>query len=188
MLDTTHNETAPRAWQDMVRLGNVVLFRFPYAEANAPAEAPKARACLVLEVERRDSRIFAELVYGTSVDTAANRGDEIRVDRPEALAAAGLHRPTRFIATRRITVSLDNAGFVLNPRYPSPVLGRLAPADLARMNRVRARIEALRDVAAERRERRSRTATERGVIVERRPSRKALRARIAAAQGRRFGR
>jgi hypothetical protein len=59
---------------------------------------------------------------------------------------------------------------------------------MERMHRVRARIDALRDIAADRRrEHRSRTATEGGVIVERRPSRAALRARIAAAEGRRIG-
>lgn len=188
MLDMTLHAATPAAWQTSLRPGDIVLYRFPHAEEDASG-SPKSRTCLVLDVEHRNGRRFATLAYGTSATTAANRGEEIRVERPEALAAAGLDRRTRFVGARRVTVSLDHPGFDLNPRFGTPVLGRLDERDMARMNEVRARIHALRDIAAERRRARCRQRVSTpGPVVVIRPSRKALRARIAAAQGRRIAR
>jgi hypothetical protein len=137
------------AWGATLRPGHVVLFRFPCAEKH-PTEEPKRRTCLVLEVDDRDGRRFVELAYGTSAQTTANVGDEIHVIEPDDLAQAGVRRPTRFVCARRITVALDNPGWDINPAYPSPVIGRLAPMAASRMNAIRARIHALRDVAADR--------------------------------------
>ena len=141
----------------------------------------------MLEVERRSDGTYVELAYGTSADTSANRGEEIHVSRPEAMAAAGLHRRTRFVGARRVLVRVDHSGFDVNPRYGTPVLGRLDPRDMERMNCVRAHIKAFRDAAAEgccARQRRSVSTA--GLIVEKRGSRRALRERIATAQGRRI--
>lgn len=185
MLDMNPITTTTKPWQTNLRCGDVVLYRFPCAEADAP-ESPKCRPCLVLDVEHRGGQLYAELAYGTSENTTANRGYEVQISRPEAMAAAGLDRPSRFVGARRVTVSLEHSGFDLNPRYHGPVIGRLDAADRDRMNRVRARIHAERGIASDRRrERRNRYRTEAGVVVERRPSRKTLRARVAVAQGRR---
>jgi hypothetical protein len=99
MLDLHSNYTAPAAWQAGLGPGNVVLFRFPYAEPDA-AEPPKSRTCLVLEVERRSDGIYVELAYGTSADTDAIAlsaasvppGPNDWMRRPPAVGAAALAR------------------------------------------------------------------------------------------------
>lgn len=120
---------------------------------------------------------FATLAYGTTADSKANQGYETRVTRSEALAAIGLDKPTRFVGSRRITVSLNNPGFSLGERG-TPVLGQMIGAERERLNDVRARIFAEADMAAERhaerrRERRDRRkadrAPQRPVVELRRP-------------------
>lgn len=152
MFDMTPTRTAapPSDWRSLLQPGDVVLFRFPCAEPNPP-EPPKRRTCLVIEVEDRGGQRCAEIVYGTSADTAANTGDEIHVAAPEEIARAGLRKPTRFVCSRRITVSLDHPGWDLNPRHPSPIIGQLTLKAMTRLNAIRARIHALRDIAADRR-------------------------------------
>lgn len=89
--------------------------------------------------------------YGTSVDSRKNVGYEIDVSKPEAMAAAGVRKPTRFVCARRIIVTVDHPGRDLNPRHATPVIGRLAPEAMERMNAIRARIHAARDIIADRR-------------------------------------
>lgn len=133
-------------WTATLTHGDIVSFRFPVTETEGVF--PKARPCLVLDVEDRDGLRFLTLAYGTSIGTRANRGYEIRVNRAEDAAAAGLDRPTRFVGARRITVSVAHKGFCLHRELGTPVLGRLSGAAFERMNRVRARIHAERDIAA----------------------------------------
>lgn len=173
MFDATSTPASTTDWRDQVRTGDVVLFRFPTAEEDDAAV--KARPCLVLEVEDRAGRRFVEIAYGTSRKTAANRGAEIRVRQPEARAIAGLVAPTRFVGSRRLTVSVDSDRFDTNGGERSPIIGRLDEVLLERMHAVRARIQAMRDIVADRREqrRRERRASEaetsrRPFIVERR--------------------
>lgn len=141
----TRQITPALPWTATLTWGDIVSFRFPVAEEEGVK--PKARPCLVLDVEDRDGLRFATLAYGTSVGGTANRGFEIRVSRPEEAAAAGLDRPTRFVGARRITVSVAHPGFCMHRVLGTPVLGRLTGASVDRMNRVRARIHAERDIA-----------------------------------------
>lgn len=79
MLDTTSIPAAmTAAWRDHIRVGDVVLFRYPCAAA-ADIEAPKSRPCLVLDIETVGGLRYALLAYGTTAATNANRGYEIRV-------------------------------------------------------------------------------------------------------------
>ena len=75
------------------------------------------------------------------------------------LALAGVRKPTRFVCSRRIWVTLDHPGWDTNPAHPSPVIGHLAPAATRRMNAIRARNHALRDIAIDRRSSRRRDFT-----------------------------
>ncbi|MER2509256.1 MAG: hypothetical protein ABTQ27_10910 [Amaricoccus sp.] len=72
---------------------------------------------------------------------------------------AGLRRPTRFVCARRLWVSLDHPGWDVNPKHPTPVIGALTSEGMARLNAIRARIHALRDIAADRRASRRRDFT-----------------------------
>lgn len=135
-----------RPWTETLSHGDIVSFRFPIADENGAA--PKARPCLVLDIEEREGLHLVTLAYGTSAEGRANRGYEIRVACPEDAAAAGLDRPTRFVGARRLIVSLAHPGFHVSRSLGTPVIGRLPGIALARMHRVRARIHAERDIAA----------------------------------------
>lgn len=153
-LDTTLVTVAPRAdWKaDLVR-GDIVAFRFPTRDGTG---APKARPCLVIEVEMVGDTQLVTLAYGTSAPRGSDRRYEIRVDRDGEPEASGLNRPTRFQCALRLTVSTESGGFVLRPALRSPVIGRLIPRRIATMNSVRGRLHAEADIAAERRAERRR--------------------------------
>ena len=133
-------------WRSLIRPGDIVVYRFPVAEGPEASKAPKARPCLVMEIETLGGRPFATIAYGTSARSGANRGYEVPVLRAADHAAAGLHRPTRFVGFRRLLVSLQNGGFVTSAATGSPVIGRLSEGPLRRLDRVRARIQAERDM------------------------------------------
>lgn len=160
MLDTTTAllPTMTPAWRDHVAVGDIVSFHFPCATDDT-ATAPKARPCLVLDVETIHGQRYALLAYGTTATTGANRGYEIRVRSAEALTSGGLHKPTRFVAARRLLVPLDSGGFACCAGTGAPVLGRLTGETRERMHAVRARLHAERDIAADRRASRRRTGS-----------------------------
>ncbi|GHE01884.1 hypothetical protein U879_15595 [Defluviimonas sp. 20V17] len=150
MSDATTAEIAQTPatnWRDHLAWGDVVAFRFPHSERD-DSYRPKVRPCAVLDVVSFAGRRFATLAYGTTADSKANQDYETRVTRPEALAAIGLDKPTRFVGSRRITVSLNNPGFSLG-ECGTPMLGQMIGADRERLNAVRARLFAEADMAAE---------------------------------------
>jgi hypothetical protein len=155
MLDITTSTAPTPAWAKSLQPGDIVLFRFPCAEEN-PNEAPKSRTCLVLETETRGDEISIHLAYGTSANTRANVGNEIHIETPEDMAAAGVRKPTRVVCDRRTWVTPDQPGWDINSRHPSPVVGRLSPRGVAQMNAIRAKLQARRDFAAGRRSARGR--------------------------------
>ncbi|MCA0273078.1 MAG: hypothetical protein LCH69_13595 [Proteobacteria bacterium] len=165
---------ATAGWQSRLTHGDVVMFRYPVADGDG--ETPKPRPCLILDVVTIAGSTLVTLAYGTTACSSANRGYEIHVTRAEAMRAAGLHRPTRFVGARRITVTTGHPGFAEN-RAGTPVVGRLGELEFERLNAVRARIHAEADMAAERRATRRREGRQppaRPVSVEHRhPKRRA---------------
>ena len=133
-------------WRSRLRPGDIVVYRFPVAEGPTSSETPKARPCLVMEIETFGGRPWATIAYGTSARSKANRGYEVPVLRAADHTAAGLHRPTRFVGFRRLLVSLHSEAFVVHGATGSPVIGRLPEGPLNRLDRVRARIQAERDM------------------------------------------
>lgn len=115
-------------WQAQLRAGDVVTFKFPLAERGA-RRLGKTRPCLVLSVADHEGVRHALVAYGTTAETPANRGYDLPIDAPEAMAAAGLHRPTRFVGARRVLVPLTSPMFRPQPDTGSPILGRLAADD-----------------------------------------------------------
>ena len=134
MFDNIHETDT---WQDTLRRGDIVLFRFP--EVDSINSLPKIRPCLVLEVDSGDGDQKVTLAYGTTARTAANRGYEIWVKRRSSLAIAGLDHQTRFVGARTVFVSLDHADFDQGPRG-TPVIGHLDAYLIKRMHAVRARL------------------------------------------------
>lgn len=136
-------------WQHGLQRGDIVLFRFPIAEQGDAT--PKLRPCLVLEAGAFKNSRLVTLAYGTSARTPANRGYSVIVKRAAAMTAAGLTKPTRLVGARRITVSVDNPGFEPHRNSATPHIGRLDGPLLDRMDKIRARICAEADIAAENR-------------------------------------
>ncbi|MFW5867972.1 MAG: hypothetical protein ACOCX2_09165 [Armatimonadota bacterium] len=175
MLDTINTTlTMTPAWQEHVSHGDIVSFRFPLAE-EASAGRPKARPCLILDIETKGDQRYALLAYGTTSRRRSNVGYEVHVRRRVEYLAAGLDEPTRFVGARRLLVPLTHKGFVICRATGSCVLGRLEGAPFEAMNAVRGRIHAEHDIAAERRAQRRRShLRRREVAVERRGARKTV--------------
>ena len=175
MLDSIQTTLAMTpAWQDLITPGDIVSFRFPLAEEGHSGR-PKARPCLILDLEAHGGKRYALLAYGTTSRRRSNIGYEIHVRRRADYLSAGLNEPTRFVGARRLLVPLNHSGFSVCRATGSAVLGRLGGSGLAAMNAVRGRIHAERDLATYRRaERRSRTGMGRGrgFTVERRAPRR----------------
>ncbi|WP_432254386.1 hypothetical protein [Limimaricola sp. AA108-03] len=163
MLDSIQtNLTMTPAWQDHITAGDIVSFRFPLAEEGYTGR-PKARPCLVLDIEEHGGLRYALLAYGTTSRRQSNIGYEVHARRRAEYVPAGLNEPTRFVGARRLLVPLTNSGFCICQTTGSAVLGRLDGRPLAAMNAVRGRIHAERDIAADRRSgHRSSSRTARG--------------------------
>src|SRR6056297_1555879 len=161
MLDSiTSTLTMTAAWQDHLSYGDIVSFRFPLAEEGHTGR-PKARPCLVLEIETHGGERYALLAYGTTSRRRSNIGYEVHVRRKVDYLSAGLNEPTRFVGARRLLVPFDHSGFVICRATGAPVLGRLDGNPFDAMNAVRGRIHAERDIAADRRGRTRRGAARR---------------------------
>ena len=161
--------SAAATWQDNLQRGDIVCARFPVSDSDG--EPCKLRPCVVMEIGEIDGTKTAVIAYGTTSEGKANAGYEVRLRRPEVLKALGLYAPTRFVCSRRLIVSLDNAMFEAPKGRGTPVLGRLSGEELERLNALRARLQAEADIAAERRaerRKRHRTISVRGreVVVE----------------------
>lgn len=131
-------------WKTALAPGDVVRFRFPVAQCcdHDATAGPKLRPCLVLEVFELSGHRFVKLAYGTSANTKANKGCEVRVNQPDGCAAAGLYRPTRFVGARAILVSLDHSGFEPFGKSGSPLMGSLDSQLRTRLTDIRDRLRA----------------------------------------------
>ncbi|QAX28724.1 hypothetical protein [Leisingera sp. NJS204] len=185
MLDAIQtNLTMTAAWRDHISPGDIVSFRFPLPGEEHSGH-PKARPCLVLDIEEHGRQRYALLAYGTSSRRRSNVGYEVHVRRRADYLSAGLHEPTRFVGARRLLVPLTHRGFAISKDHGSPVLGRLDGSPFEAMNAVRGRIHAERDIAAEHRmQRHHRRKSVRGqsFTVERRVPRRPLPAGKAVQQ------
>lgn len=112
--------------------GDIVMFRFPSSESRRSLE--KRRPCLVLAVDGDE----VTLAYGTTRESRVSRARELHLVRVPDIAAAGLARPTRFLAWRTVRVPQDSARFCSD--WPGgPLRGRLPD----RLHRGLARLRAL---------------------------------------------
>lgn len=182
MLDNTQTAfTMTPAWQEHLSHGDIVSFRFPLAEEGHTGR-PKARPCLVLDIEMHGGQRYALLAYGTTSRRRSNVGYEVHARRREDYRSAGLNEPTRFVGARRLLVPLTHSGFSICRSTGSAVLGRLGGSPFDAMNAVRGRIHAERDIIADRRSRqrsRFRGMRRREVPVDRRTRRPAAPTRKA---------
>ena len=153
MLISEIRSAAQAAMPRVLERGDLVFFAFP-APHSPEHEEPPLRACLVLDTQKRAGRLFLTLAPGEEHPPALPRGYEIAVSRRLAVKEAGLSEAHMFYADQRLTVAATHPGF--GPRMAPWIIGALDRQGADRMNAVRARIQALRDIAAERRRERQR--------------------------------
>lgn len=122
--------TEPFGWAAALRPGTIVSFRFPLGEGEGPS---KTHPCLVIAVNTQNGRPRITLAYGTSAGSDSNRGLDLDLSEIGEWKAAGLHRPTRFVLMRRVTVGPDDPGFNLH-KAGGPVIGSLAAPALTALH------------------------------------------------------
>lgn len=122
------------SWKDTLSRGDIVSFEFPI-ERPLPWDIVKPRPCLVLDTAWDGGHREAILAYGTDFDNRSNRGHEVRVRHETDIRALGLRKPTRFVCARRLVAPLDQGGFRCSAEG-TPVIGRLTPPLLARLEKV----------------------------------------------------
>lgn len=110
-------------------------------------QAPAGLA-LVVEVETIRGWPLLTLALGEPDQSQPARGAVLRLIRMDEVRQSGLLTPMRFDLDRRISVAPTHPALA---DAPSPVVGHLCEAAVARLHAGRARIHALRDIAAERR-------------------------------------
>lgn len=159
--------------------GDIVMFRFPGAGQAATA-SPVPRPCLVLDIETAAGRRCAVLAPGFPARRPAGHDRAVSLGRRADYRAAGLGQPTRFPIRPRLLVPLAHVGFVVSETTGSPVVGRLPAAAMERLQVERARLHALRDIRADRRQTQARQPDRRqpvrgrDFIVERRYRRRSI--------------
>ncbi len=94
------------------------------------------------------------IAYGTSRRTRSNTGLEFHVRKADDIKAAGLHKQTRFVGARTVTVPLSSVRFV-ECAAGTAVLGRLPQSLHPRLAQVVAGLDRREDRARQSRERRS---------------------------------
>lgn len=117
----TYSHPSHLVWADQVQPGTIVLFRFPERDDGL---AGKRRPCLVLGMRQGPTGLRIALAYGTSAETTANRGFDLRIKSERDCRGAGLTRPSRFVIARRITVPADDPRFDTGA-HGSPIIGNL---------------------------------------------------------------
>lgn len=152
-------------WRADLRPGAIVCFAFPSKEGEAALE--KSRPCLIIDVNAATGE--ATVAYGTGAWTSANVGLEIRVTRQDDLAAASLHKKTRFVCARRVRVPMTSLRFV-EGGSGTAVLGHLPERLMPQLDDIR---RSVIPVTIERRKRRipTRRPTARGWIASTNPGR-----------------
>tara|TARA_Y100000815_G_C13300283_1_gene484388 strand:+ start:508 stop:1191 length:684 start_codon:yes stop_codon:yes gene_type:complete len=115
--------------------GTILSCFFPMNET-PDVPGPQARPALVLGTfpSPRDKEVTMIIVaYGTSRKTRSHLGFEIKIDTPEAMTQACLHRPTRFTLNRlRILrydthfFDFDEAGSCEIGSLPAPQMATLS--------------------------------------------------------------
>ena len=96
-------------WRAGLRAGDIVSFRFPFADESEGQ--PKARPCLILEVWWLGQQRFARVAFGTTSTSRLDPRQLLDLKDPAQVLKAGLHKPTRFLLDREITVPLCDPSF-----------------------------------------------------------------------------
>lgn len=130
-------------WRDTVAVGDII--RWPLDSSSDDSDG----LALVVDIEMIGSWKVLTVAPGIADVAQPVRPATLRLTRLDEVRNAGLMRPIRFELGRRISVAPQHPG--LSTSVASPVVGHLCEKALDRLHAERARIHALRDIAAARR-------------------------------------
>ncbi len=106
--------------QTNLTTGDLVAFSFPFTDRGS-----KTRTCAIVHYDHVSNELV--VAYGTSnLDLRANPKYALVVQSTDALARAGLHRPTRLQIDRRIRVDLNDRRFIKDHLIETARLGSLS--------------------------------------------------------------
>lgn len=132
-------------WRDTIAVGDII--RWPLG---SDAETDDSRGlALVIDIETIGGWQVLTIAPGIEDVAQPVRPGTLRLTRLDEVRNAGLMRPVRFELGRRISVAPQHPGLVAGAA--SPVIGHLCDRAVQRLHTERARIHALRDIAAARR-------------------------------------
>lgn len=175
MFDQTPQTTGalpvPQNQSSALTIGSIIRWPLPI---NAEAVA------LIVDIESIAGWQVLTIAPGSDDHAQPVRAGTLRLNRLDEVRQSGLLRPVRFDLDRRISIAPSHPA--LTATQELPIIGHLCESALERLHGQRARIHALRDIAAARRE--ERRAERRG---DRRTGWRAV-PRAARAQGAQEGR
>lgn len=134
-------------WRDVVAVGAII--RWPLGSDNGDKPGASGGLALVIDIEMIGGWRVLTVAPGVEDHAQPVRPGTLRLTRLAEVRDAGLQRPIRFELGRRISVAPQHSG--LTAAAESPVVGHLCDRALERLHAERARIHALRDIAAARR-------------------------------------
>lgn len=115
------------------------------------ADSPDALA-LIVDVESIGGWQVLTIAPGVDDHAQRVRPGTLRLSRLDEVRQSGLLRPVRFDPDRRFSIAPSHPALAATPELP--IVGRLCESALERLHAQRARIHALRDIAAARRDER----------------------------------
>lgn len=131
-------------WRENIAIGDII--RWPLDDS---ADGGLA---LIIDIEMIGGWRVLTLAPGVADHAQLVRPGTLRLTRLDEVRDAGLLRPIRFELGRRICVAPQHPSLAVSAG--SPVVGHLCDRALERLHIKRARIHALRDIAAARRDER----------------------------------
>lgn len=132
-------------WRDTIAIGDII--RWPLGSSSDDDDL-----ALVIDIEMIGGWRVLTLAPGVEDHAQPVRPGTLRLTRLDEVRDAGLLKPIRFELGRRVSIAPQHPSLAVSTQ--SPVIGHLCDRALERLHGARARIHALRDIAAARRDER----------------------------------
>lgn len=148
MFDQTPQTTAaalpvPQNPRSALTIGSIIRWPLP--------SNPEALA-LIVDAESIAGWQVLTIALGVDDHAQPVRSGTLRLSRLDEVRQSGLLRPVRFDLNRRISIAPSHPALAATQELP--IIGHLCESALERLHAQRARLHALRDIAAARREER----------------------------------
>ncbi|WP_134727158.1 hypothetical protein [Paracoccus luteus] len=138
--ETTSARPVPQGWRNTIAVGDIIRWTLT-GDTQAVA--------LIVDVETVAGWQVLTIAPGVDDHAQPVRPGTLRLTRLDEVRQSGLLRPVRFDLERRFSIAPSHPA--LTATQEPPVVGHLCERALERLHTQRARIHALRDIAAWRR-------------------------------------